>query len=146
MNSLSTLALTGLLLVAPLAPAALACEGQACIGACHMADAGGAGAAAAAKPTLWTAPFDDQKPRQVALFGLIPTAANEGTLDRAVRVALGAGLTYLSITDPFTWGLTGRVATGVGAGLMGWTAFTGSCPAYLPFGINTRFGAEAAAR
>lgn len=88
----------------------------------------------------WFAMFDDKKPRQVRLLGLAKVPANIGVLDRVVRIAIGGGLTYLSLTDPLVWGTTGKVLTGVGAGMMGWSALTGSSLLYLPLGINTRTG------
>jgi Protein of unknown function (DUF2892) len=59
--------------------------------------------------------------------------ANVGTIDRALRVI--AGLVVLSlfffVEGPNRWwGLIGFVP--LVSGVVGW------CPAYLPFGINTR--------
>lgn len=139
MKTLTALALASTMWVGGMSTAALA-EPSVKTTAITAEKAGGQ-----AKPgdiSAWAAPLDDLRPRQVALFGLLPVTANEGVLDRAVRVALGAGLAYVSYADPLAWGLTGRVATGVAAGVMGWTAFTGTCPLYLPIGLNTRMGAE----
>jgi hypothetical protein len=55
---------------------------------------------------------------------------NEGTLDRALRVAAGIGLLSLVFTGPATWlGLIGLVplATGI----------FGHCPMYRVIGLDT---------
>ena len=56
--------------------------------------------------------------------------ANEGTIDRAVRVALGLGLLSLTVVGPHTpWGLIGVVPL--------LTGVVGFCPAYRLFGLAT---------
>ncbi len=55
---------------------------------------------------------------------------NEGTLDRVLRIIVGAGLLSLVFVGPQTaWGWVGVVplATGI----------IGNCPVYSLFGINT---------
>lgn len=55
---------------------------------------------------------------------------NEGTLDRALRVALGVGLVSLVFVGPKSpWGWIGLLP--IVTGLLG------SCPAYTLFGIST---------
>jgi len=57
---------------------------------------------------------------------------NMGTVDRAIRAALGLGLLslLLFLEGNARWfGLIGLVP--LGTALLGW------CPAYLPFGFNT---------
>jgi hypothetical protein len=60
-------------------------------------------------------------------------AGNIGGIDRIVRAVVGIGLIYWAMTP------TGPM---LGAGIPGFiillTAIIGWCPAYLPFGINTR--------
>jgi len=59
---------------------------------------------------------------------VLPT--NEGTLDRAVRVAAGLGLLSLTVIGPQTaWGLVGLVLLATG--------LLGSCPAYTLLGLRT---------
>jgi hypothetical protein len=56
---------------------------------------------------------------------------NMGSLDRALRVAIGLVLLSLTVFGPQTlWGLIGLVPLA--------TAAIGFCPAYLPFGFTTR--------
>jgi hypothetical protein len=58
---------------------------------------------------------------------------NVGSIDRGVRIVAGiAALSLLYFLDPpgRWWGLVGIPL--IGTGLVGW------CPAYLPFGIDTR--------
>ncbi len=56
--------------------------------------------------------------------------ANESTLDRAVRVALGVLLLALVFVGPKTiWGLVGIVPLATG--------LLGSCPLYTLFGVST---------
>ena len=55
---------------------------------------------------------------------------NEATIERVVRVVLGAGVLSLTVIGPHTlWGLVGLVplATGI----------IGSCPLYTVFGFST---------
>lgn len=63
---------------------------------------------------------------------------NVGTLDRIVRVTLGIVLlpAGLFLLGGLRGSVLGLVVTGLGAiGLL--TGFTGFCPLYIPFGINT---------
>jgi hypothetical protein len=63
---------------------------------------------------------------------------NIGILDRVVRVALG--LVLLPVGLFLFSGLQGKILGLVIAGLGGLgliTGFTGFCPLYIPFGINT---------
>ena len=56
---------------------------------------------------------------------------NMGTIDRVLRVIIGAGLISLVFVGPQTpWGWIGVVP--LATALLGW------CPAYVPFGISTR--------
>jgi hypothetical protein len=56
---------------------------------------------------------------------------NEGTLDRALRIALGLGLISTVFVGPQTlWGLVGLVPLATGA--------LGFCPLYKVLGINTK--------
>jgi hypothetical protein len=60
---------------------------------------------------------------------------NVGTIDRTIRIVVGIGLLCLIfLLDGAArwWGLVGLVP--LATGLAGW------CPAYLPFGIDTRGG------
>lgn len=86
----------------------------------------------------WFAPFDDEPGQTVLLFGLLPTAANEGRLDRVLRLGAAGGLGYLAALDPLALGQPTRIGLAVVGGVLGWTGLTGSCPAYLPFGLDTR--------
>jgi hypothetical protein len=55
---------------------------------------------------------------------------NEGTIDRAVRVALGLTLLSLTIVGPHSlWGLIGLVPLATGA--------IGFCPLYRLVGLKT---------
>jgi hypothetical protein len=55
---------------------------------------------------------------------------NEGTIDRAVRVALGLALLSLTIVGPQTlWGLVGLVPLATGT--------IGFCPLYRLIGLKT---------
>lgn len=55
---------------------------------------------------------------------------NEGTIDRAVRIAIGAVLIVLVFVGPQTpWGWIGIVP--LATGLVGW------CPAYRLLGLRT---------
>jgi hypothetical protein len=56
---------------------------------------------------------------------------NEGTIDRAARVALGLALLSLTIVGPHTlWGLVGLLPLATGT--------IGFCPAYRLFGFSTK--------
>lgn len=59
--------------------------------------------------------------------------SNVGSIDRTVRIVAGLALLALVLVlegNARWWGLIGLVP--LATGLSGW------CPAYLPFGINTR--------
>jgi len=56
-------------------------------------------------------------------------ARNEGTVDRALRVALGLGLLFVALTGRGAWGFIGVVPL--------LTGMLGSCPLYSLLGINT---------
>lgn len=56
-------------------------------------------------------------------------AKNEGTIDRALRVALGLVLLALAITGRGAWGYLGIVPLVTG--------LIGSCPLYSILGVNT---------
>jgi hypothetical protein len=56
-------------------------------------------------------------------------ARNEGTVDRALRIALGLGLLFVALTGRGVWGFIGVVPLLTGA--------LGSCPLYSLFGIST---------
>lgn len=57
-------------------------------------------------------------------------ATNEGTLDRALRIALGLGLLAIVFVGPKTpWGWFGLVPLATG--------LLGSCPLYSILGIST---------
>lgn len=56
-------------------------------------------------------------------------ARNEGTADRALRVALGLVLLALAVTGKGVWGYIGIVPL--------LTGIMGSCPLYSILGINT---------
>ena len=62
---------------------------------------------------------------------------NEGAGDRIARAALGTGLLALSLG----LGVVSRRPLGLGTALLGsvllFTAASGSCQLYRPFGINT---------
>ena len=61
--------------------------------------------------------------------------SNEGTIDRAVRVVVGAIILSLAFVGPQTpWGYVGLVPI--------LTGLVGFCPAYKLLGIDTR-GADA---
>ncbi len=60
---------------------------------------------------------------------------NEGTLDRAIRVAAGLGLLSLTIAGPHSMlGLVGLVPLVTGV--------IGFCPLYRIFGLNTRAASQ----
>ncbi len=98
-----------------------------------------------AATTDWAAPLDDVPGREVRLFGLLPVPANEGTVDRGLRLAAAAGLAYVAVVDPFVAGPVLRAGAGAAGGIMGFTALTGACPLYMPFGLDTRMGRAPAA-
>ena len=55
---------------------------------------------------------------------------NVGTIDRTLRIAVGASLVILTVTGQIgAWGWLGLVP--MATGLLRW------CPAYLPFGLST---------
>jgi hypothetical protein len=62
---------------------------------------------------------------------------NEGTADRIARAVAGSGLIALSVG----LSVASRRRLGLGAALLGstllFTAVSGSCQLYRPFGINT---------
>ena len=56
--------------------------------------------------------------------------ANEGTIDRVLRVVVGAGVLSLAFVGPHTpWGYLGVIP--LATGLIGW------CPLYAVLGIRT---------
>lgn len=91
-----------------------------------------------ARVSNWVAPLDNYPYQQVRLFGLVPAPANEGVLDRALRLVAGAGLIGLAATDPWQGGTAVRAGAGAVGAVMLWTSVTGACPAYMPFGLSTR--------
>ena len=54
---------------------------------------------------------------------------NMGSADRMVRVILGLAIVAAGVYYKSWWGAIGAVPL--------LTAMVGSCPAYMPFGINT---------
>ncbi|MFN3429307.1 MAG: DUF2892 domain-containing protein [Candidatus Sericytochromatia bacterium] len=86
----------------------------------------------------WVAPLDDRPYQNVRLFGIVEAPANEGVLDRALRLVAGAGLVGLAAADPLNGGTALRAGAGVAGGVLLWTSLTGACPAYMPFGWSTR--------
>jgi hypothetical protein len=54
---------------------------------------------------------------------------NVGTIDRSIRIILGLGLIGIYFAKGEMWGLVGIIP--LATGLMG------TCPAYLPLGLNT---------
>lgn len=86
----------------------------------------------------WLAPLDDYPNQDVRLFGVAQVPANEGVLDRALRLVAGAGLVGLAATDPLGYGTGARVGAGAVGAVLLWTSLTGSCLAYIPFGASTR--------
>ena len=91
-----------------------------------------------ARVANWFAPLDNQPYQNVRLFGIVEAPANEGVLDRALRLVAGVGLVGLAATDPWNGGTAVRAGAGVAGGVMLWTSLTGACPAYMPFGLSTR--------
>ena len=58
------------------------------------------------------------------------TKANEGTIDRVLRVVVGLGLISLAFIGPHTpWGWVGVVPLATG--------FAGFCPLYTLLGLST---------
>lgn len=60
---------------------------------------------------------------------------NMGSTDRIARAAVAVGLVIVAAAVGF--GSIGGIIALVLAAVMAATAAVGSCPAYLPFGINT---------
>lgn len=90
------------------------------------------------KPVAWViAPFDNE-PRDLMLLGVVKVPANEGVVDRVVRMAAGAGLIYAAATQP-TWPSAGTAAAYTGGTVLAVTGLTGYCALYQPFGISTKF-------
>ncbi|HSN91205.1 MAG TPA: DUF2892 domain-containing protein [Anaeromyxobacteraceae bacterium] len=58
---------------------------------------------------------------------------NEGTLDRVIRVLVGAALVSLVFIGPSPWGLVGLVPLATG--------LSGFCPLYRLIGLRTSRGA-----
>lgn len=57
-------------------------------------------------------------------------ATNEGTIDRVIRIIVGAALLALTVVGPKTlWGLVGVVPL--------ITGIAGTCPLYSILGLNT---------
>ncbi|MBK6457002.1 MAG: DUF2892 domain-containing protein [Gemmatimonadetes bacterium] len=56
-------------------------------------------------------------------------ARNEGTVDRALRVALGLALLFVAFTGRGVWGYFGIVPL--------LTGLMGSCPLYSILGVST---------
>lgn len=56
-------------------------------------------------------------------------ARNEGTLDRGIRVVLGAALLFFAFTGRGVWGYIGVVPLVTG--------LLGTCPLYSLLGVNT---------
>lgn len=54
---------------------------------------------------------------------------NVGSIDKIVRIVLGLAVMVFGYLNESWWGLIGLVPL--------FTAFMGTCPAYLPFGIST---------
>lgn len=55
---------------------------------------------------------------------------NIGTVDRVIRIVVGAAALALGLVFNSPWGLIGLIPLG--------TAAVGTCPIYLPLGISTR--------
>lgn len=91
----------------------------------------------AEKPVAWViAPFDNA-PTDLMFLGAFRVPANEGVVDRVIRMAAGAGLVYAAATQP--WPQAGTVAAYAGGGVLAVTGLTGYCALYQPLGISTRF-------
>ena len=86
----------------------------------------------------WVATFDNQ-PENLMLFGVAKVPANEGVLDRVIRLVAGAGLVYATSTQQNNWPTAGTVAGYTVGGLGLLTGLTGYCAIYHLAGINTRF-------
>lgn len=54
---------------------------------------------------------------------------NVGKMDKIVRIVVGLAVMVFGYLNQSWWGLIGLVPL--------LTAFIGTCPAYLPFGIST---------
>jgi len=54
---------------------------------------------------------------------------NVGSMDKILRIIIGIGIMAVGYFNSSWLGLLGLIPLG--------TAFLGTCPAYLPFGINT---------
>jgi amino acid permease len=54
---------------------------------------------------------------------------NVGSVDSAIRFAIGTGILFLGYYNGSYWGLVGVIPI--------LTAIVGFCPAYLPFGLRT---------
>ncbi|NUN07661.1 MAG: DUF2892 domain-containing protein [Ignavibacteriaceae bacterium] len=54
---------------------------------------------------------------------------NVGSMDKVVRIVVGLSVMVFGYLNESWWGLIGLVPL--------FTAFMGTCPAYLPFGIST---------
>lgn len=122
-RSLALLAIAGSLLAAAPAYAEPACpQGMSC----------------SYRTSDWLAPLDNRPYTNVRLFGLAEVPANEGVLDRALRLVAGAGLVYVAATDPGNLGVGVRAASGVVGAVGLWTGLTGDCLLYIPFGASTR--------
>lgn len=93
----------------------------------------------AEQPTAWVvAPFNNERPQPLMFLGVAKVEANEGVLDRSLRLVAGAGMLYLGVANPVAMPAAGAVTTGVVGGVLAFTGLTGFCPLYLPFGVNTR--------
>lgn len=90
------------------------------------------------RPLSWVVAPLDNAPRDLMFLGLAKVPANEGVLDRTIRVIAGAGLIAGAATQP-SWPQAGTIAAYAGGGILAFTGADGFCPLYLPFGINTRF-------
>lgn len=90
------------------------------------------------RPVSWVVATFNNEPEDLMFLGVAKVPANEGVLDRVIRMAAGAGLVYGAATQP-SWGTTGQVAGYTVGGLLLFTGVDGYCPAYHLMGINTRF-------
>lgn len=91
------------------------------------------------RPLAWgIAPWDNAPNQPLMMLGVVKVPANEGTLDRALRLVAGAGLIYLASANPTGMPQGGQIAAGAAGGILGLTGLTGYCALYQPLGINTR--------